>query len=67
MLNLKNLSIYSLIFLFTLGVFAQKEVNPYNPEPKMELLKSEKGKDATEMHFLVFGDSKKGQYIFQTF
>ena len=32
--------------------------NPYNPIPKMELLKTKKGENITKMHFLVFGDSK---------
>ena len=35
-----------------------KELNPYNPQPKMEALKIEKGDDQTKIHFLVFGDSK---------
>ena len=32
--------------------------NPYNPIPKMELLKKKNGGNITKMHFLVFGDSK---------
>jgi glycerophosphoryl diester phosphodiesterase len=35
-----------------------KFANPYNPIPKMELLKSKKGRNITKLHFLVFGDSK---------
>ncbi len=35
-----------------------ENANPYNPIPKMELLKQKKGKNITKMHFLVFGDSK---------
>lgn len=35
-----------------------KELNPYNPEQKMEALKIEKGENPSNMHFLVFGDSK---------
>lgn len=37
---------------------AQKETNPYNPKPKMASLENRKGKGVTQMHFLVFGDSK---------
>ena len=36
----------------------QKEVNPYNPEPKMAELRNKTGANPTKMHFLVFGDSK---------
>lgn len=46
-----------LIFSSQIG-FAQKEENPYNPKPKMASLESRTGKDVTQMHFLVFGDSK---------
>ena len=35
-----------------------QDLNPYNPVPKMELLKASKGDNESEMHFLVFGDSK---------
>lgn len=37
--------------------------NPYNPVSKMELLKQKKGAKITEMHFLVFGDSKGSKYF----
>lgn len=36
----------------------QKAINPYNPIPLMNQLKTEKGDDVTKMHFLVFGDAK---------
>ena len=37
---------------------AQNELNPYNPIPKMDALQELRGENPTEMHFLVFGDSK---------
>jgi len=40
-------------------------VNPYNPIPKMELLRNKKGKDIDKMHFLVFGDSKGTKFFKQ--
>ncbi len=40
-------------------------LNPYNPIPKMELLKKEKGENIKKMHFLVFGDSKGSKYFNQ--
>ena len=40
------------------AVGSDVELNPYNPIPKMELLKKKNGKEITKMHFLVFGDSK---------
>jgi len=55
-----------LYFIFLLSFFysqAQDLENPYNPESKMELLKSEKGEKPTKMHFLVFGDSKGSKYF----
>ncbi len=39
--------------------------NPYNPIPKMKLLKHRKGPNVTKMHFLVFGDSKGTKYFKQ--
>ena len=58
---------YILGFIITvLGVSCstiQKESNPYNPEPKMEQLKAEKGENQTNMHFLVFGDSKGSMHF----
>ena len=42
-----------------------KIVNPYNPIPKMELLRNKKGKDIDKMHFLVFGDSKGTKFFKQ--
>lgn len=39
--------------------------NPYNPIPKMELLKSKKGENVDKMHFLVFGDSKGTKFFKQ--
>jgi len=55
-----------LYFICLLSFFysqAQDLENPYNPESKMELLKSEKGEKPTKMHFLVFGDSKGSKYF----
>ena len=40
-------------------------VNPYNPIPKMELLKEKNGKNVSKMHFLVFGDSKGTDFFKQ--
>jgi len=37
--------------------------NPYNPKPKMELLKEKMGENPTKMHFLVFGDSKGSKHF----
>lgn len=54
----KSFLISSLLFLFIFNTYAQTSVNPYNPEPKMELLKAEKGENPTMIHFLVFGDAK---------
>ena len=59
----KSLLISSLLFLFTFYTNAQEIVNPYNPEPKMEILKAKTGKKPTKMHFLVFGDSKGSKYF----
>jgi len=59
----KSLIIFSLFILISFSVKAQDEANPYNPEPKMELLKDRKGKKPTKMHFLVFGDSKGSKYF----
>ena len=62
-------SIYKLFFaiLFILIIayqgHSQDENNPYNPEPLMKQLKLEKGKKATKMHFLVFGDSNGSKYF----
>lgn len=44
---------------------ANEITNPYNPIPKMELLKNQKGNEITKMHFLVFGDSKGTKYFKQ--
>ena len=43
--------------------FSQEVTSPYNPEPLMKKLKSEKGKKPKKMHFLVFGDSKGSKYF----
>ena len=53
------------LFLFSSCVKEEKSeaVNPYNPEPKMEKLKERKGKKPTNMHFLVFGDSKGSRHF----
>jgi len=48
----------SLLLIFASTSFAQDLTNPYNPYSKMEALKKESGKNVTQMHFLVFGDSK---------
>lgn len=61
--NYKVLLILSTLFLFTFSGFSQEETNPYNPEPLMEKLKSEKGRKPKQMHFLVFGDSKGSKYF----
>ena len=52
----------SLLVLSAYG-YSQKGDNPYDPRPKMEVLKAEHGKDETKMHFLVFGDSKGSPYF----
>ncbi len=59
----KSLIFFSIIILVSFNCNAQDEVNPYNPEPKMELLKNRKGKKPKKMHFLVFGDSKGSKYF----
>ena len=51
-----------LLFLISSVGFAQ-EKNPYNPEPLMKQLKAEKGKNPSNIHFLVFGDSKGSKYF----
>jgi hypothetical protein len=49
----------SFVLFFTISIAqAQRNANPYNPEPKMKMLKKKTGKKPTKMHFLVFGDSK---------
>ncbi len=63
MLSYKPLVFSSILFLYTFYISAQEVVNPYNPEPKMELLKEKLGKEPTKMHFLVFGDSKGSKYF----
>ena len=52
-----------ILFFFTFCVYAQGNLNPYNPEVKMEKLKVKKGEKITKMHFLVFGDSKGSKYF----
>jgi len=59
----KPLQIFLLLFLYTFYTHAQQKVNPYNPEPKMDLLRVKNGKNPTKMHFLVFGDSKGSKYF----
>ncbi len=39
--------------------------NPYNPIPKMELLRKKNGENVDKMHFLVFGDSKGTEFFKQ--
>ncbi len=58
MFSNKKILILPLLVLAAFYTKGQKAVNPYNPIPKMEALKKEKGENPTEMHFLVFGDSK---------
>ncbi|WP_299528421.1 metallophosphoesterase [uncultured Lutibacter sp.] len=63
MLSHKFSLLYLLLFLTFINTKGQDLDNPYNPEPKMELLKSRKGEKPTKMHFLVFGDSKGSKYF----
>lgn len=63
MLFIKSLQIGLILILCTLYNCSSAEVNPYNPYPKMELLKAKKGDNPTQMHFLVFGDSKGSKYF----
>lgn len=58
-----KISLTAFFLLFTFLFQAQDNLNPYNPEAKMELLKTRKGKKPTKMHFLVFGDSKGSKYF----
>jgi predicted MPP superfamily phosphohydrolase len=54
----------TILFLFSSCVKEVKEkLNPYNPEPKMDKLRAENGKNQTSMHFLVFGDSKGSKHF----
>ena len=62
LLTKKVVLLFLLVFNFS-HTNAQKKVNPYNPEPKMDLLKAKKGESITSMHFLVFGDSKGSKYF----
>ena len=61
--SIKSLMIVSILFLFFFQGNSQEELNPYNPEPLMTKLISEKGSKTTKMHFLVFGDSKGSKYF----
>lgn len=63
MINYKYIVGIIVIFLGISCGNVQVEMNPYNPEPKMELLKARKGEHQTKMHFLVFGDSKGSKYF----
>ncbi len=63
MSNFKSLLFSIILFLLVIYSNAQVGVNPYNPEPKMDILKAKKGKNLTKMHFLVFGDSKGSKYF----
>lgn len=63
MLQPKFTLFYFIFFISISFSQAQDLENPYNPEPKMELLKSKKGEKPTEMHFLVFGDSKGSKHF----
>ena len=63
MQNRKIYTFYFIVFLTFFTLQGQDLENPYNPEPKMELLKSRKGEKPTEMHFLVFGDSKGSKHF----
>jgi len=63
MLHRKFTLFYFILILSFTFIQAQDLENPYNPEPKMELLKSKNGEKPTKMHFLVFGDSKGSKYF----
>lgn len=63
MLNQKKILFYFILLLAFFNANGQDFNNPYNPEVKMELLKSKKGSKPTKMHFLVFGDSKGSNYF----
>ncbi len=63
MYNKKPLLVISILILLIFNAYAQKDLNPYNPEVKMQALKKRKGKKLTKMHFLVFGDSKGSKYF----
>jgi len=61
--NYKSFLFSTILFLLAIYINAQVVVSPYNPEPKMDILKAKKGKNLTKMHFLVFGDSKGSKYF----
>ena len=63
MLNQKKFLFYFILLLAFFNAKGQDLNNPYNPEPKMDLLKSIKGNKPTKIHFLVFGDSKGSKYF----
>ncbi len=58
MVNYKRVVVLFFTVLAAFSMQAQNLNNPYNPVPKMEALKKQKGDSFTKMHFLVFGDSK---------
>ena len=63
MSTFKNILFSALMGVFLVSSCKKEDVNPYNPESKMERLKKEKGENPPEMHFLVFGDSKGSKHF----
>lgn len=63
--NIQHLFTSLIILLFLSSCVSEKEeeINPYNPEPKMDELRAKNGKNPTNMHFLVFGDSKGSKHF----
>ncbi len=61
--NLKPIALSIIFLCIAVLSKAQEQENPYNPEPKMELLKEKHGDQVSEFHFLVFGDSKGSRHF----
>ena len=62
-LAVPHLKLMLIAFLIILSTNAQQLENPYNPQPKMDQLRARQGKKPTQMHFLVFGDSKGSEHF----
>lgn len=63
MIYFKSLIVSALLFSCAVYTNSQQTINPYNPEPKMELLKTSLGENPAKFHFLVFGDSKGSKHF----
>ena len=62
---ISKLHLLTVILLLSIAssISAQDLSNPYNPYSKMDALKKKTGNKVTQMHFIVFGDSKGSNHF----